>query len=326
MHPDHLPTPTALQRTSGAVVRVLLFPLLRLLWTAVLLLLAVWALARFLPSVGRLPNEGLPGALRNACLATFTLWATLRLFEGKTLAKAVGLTLDAAPARLAQGFLVGAGLLSAVTAILWLAGAYTVLGLGGGASVRALGQAALLFFLVAVFEEVVARGVVFRLLEQGLGTWAALALSALLFGFSHFGNPGATTLSSVAIALEAGLLLAAAYVATRTLWLPIGLHMAWNLVEGPVYGAPVSGIEFPPVLLARFPGPAWLTGGPFGPEAGVPAMVLGSLLGLGFLVLAVRRGQIFTPRWLARLLGRSNPLPLRTRESLPSGEVAERPV
>ncbi len=318
MHPDHLPTPTALQRASGAVVRVLLFPLLRLLWTALLLLLALWA-TRFLPAVGRLPNESLPGALRNALLASAVLWASLRLLEGKTLARAVGLSLQAAPWGLGQWFLLGAGLLSAVTGVLWLAGGYQVVGLGEGATARALGHAALLFLLVAVFEEVVTRGILFRLLEQGLGTWAALALSALLFGFGHQGNPGATTLSSVAIALEAGLLLAAAYVATRSLWLPIGLHMAWNFFEGPVYGAPVSGIPLPSVLQAHFAGPAWLTGGAFGPEAGVPAMVLGGALGVGFLLLAVRRRQLFTPRWMRRLFG--SPLPLG-----PPGPMAARAV
>ncbi len=323
MHPDHLPTPTALQRTSDAVVRVLLFPLLRLLWTAVLFFLAVWALSRISPTVGRLPNENLLGALRNALLASAVLWASVRLFEGKTLASAVGLSLRQAPAGLARGFLVGAGLLVAVTGVLWLAGAYQVVGLGAGATAGAVAHAALLFFLVAVFEELVTRGIVFRLLEQGLGTWAALALSALLFGFGHLGNPGATTLSSVALALEAGVLLAAAYVATRSLWLPIGLHMAWNLVEGPLSGAPVSGIELPSVLLARFPGPVWLTGGRFGPEASVPALVLGSAVGVGFLVLAVRRGQLITPRWVRRLFGRTKPLPLHAAGAAPAGDVAE---
>jgi uncharacterized protein len=324
MHPDHLPTPPALQRTSAVVVRVLLFPLLRLLWTALLLFGATWSLFHLAPALGRLPNESLGGALRNALLLLGVLWLSLSLLEGKTLA-AVGLSLRGAPAAFAKGFLLGALALSAVTALLSLAGSYHVVGLGAGASPRALGHAALLFFLVALFEECLARAVVFRLLEQGLGTWAALVLSALLFGFSHGFNPGATVLSSVAISLEAGVLLAAAYVATRTLWLPIGLHMAWNFFEGPVYGAPVSGIELPAFLLAHFPGPAWLTGGPFGPEAGVPTIVLGSALGCGFLFLAARRGQLFTPPWLRRLPTKGKPLPLPTVTPGASGHLA-RPV
>jgi hypothetical protein len=85
------------------------------------------------------------------------------------------------------------------------------------------------------------------------------------------------------------------------------MHTAWNLFEGPVYGAAVSGNDLPSVLHARFPGPDWLTGGAFGPEAGVPTLVLGTALGVAFLVVAVRRGQVFTPRWLLRLLGRTPP-------------------
>jgi uncharacterized protein len=323
MHPDSLPTPTAQQRFTGRVVQVLLFPLLRLLWTLLLLGSAVWALSRLAPSVGRLDNFGLAGSLRNALLATAVLWASVRLFEGERVAQAVGFSLNGAPGAFARGFLLGAGLFSAVTLVLFLSGGYTVEGFGAGANARALGHATLVFFFAAVFEEVLARGIVFRLLEQGLGTFAALALSALAFGFSHAGNPGATTLSSVALALEAGVLLAAAYVATRSLWLPIGLHTAWNLFEGPVYGTRISGNELPSLLQAHFPGPVWLTGGAFGPEAGLPALVLGTALGLGFLLLARRRGQLFTPRWLGRLLGKKGPLPLpETAASAPKAEVA----
>jgi uncharacterized protein len=299
MHPDYLPTHTGLARTSNAVVRVLLFPLLRLLWTAALLVLLSMALFRLAPSLRGLPNQSLGGAARNAALLLAVLFLSVHLFEGKTLAS-VGLGVKGAPAVFGLGLLLGALALSASTAVLFLANGYRIDGLGAGASPDALGHAALLFFLVALFEEGLSRAVVFRLLEQGLGTWAALGLSALLFGFLHTFNPGATVLSSVAIALEAGVLLGAAYVASRSLWLPIGLHTAWNFFEGPVYGAPVSGIPFPSLFLSRFPGPAWLTGGAFGPEAGLPTVLIGSGLGLAFLLLAARRRQLFTPRWLRR--------------------------
>jgi len=315
MHPDHLPAPTTGQR----ILRVLGFPLLRLVWTLLLFFGASWGLAQLAPAVARLGNETLGGALRNATLSLLVLWTTVRLFEGKRL-DAVGLSLAGAPSAFARGFLIGAALLTAVTAVLWAAGAYQVTGLGTAATAPALGRAALLFLLVAITEEVLTRGILFRLLEQGLGTWAALVLSAVLFGLGHRGNPGATLVSSLAIALEAGVLLAAAYVATRSLWLPIGLHAAWDFFEGPVYGAHVSGIALPSVLQASFPGPAWLTGGDFGPEAGVPAVVLGTALGTAFLVLAWRRGHLFTPPWLLRLLRRTGPK-ARPGAAQPSGAV-----
>jgi membrane protease YdiL (CAAX protease family) len=318
MHPDHLPPRTALSR----VLRVLHFPLLRLLWTLVLLALVTGTLFLLAPSLLRRDNVTPFGSLRNALVVSFTLWASVHLFEGKTLARALGLSLSGALPRFFRGFLMGAGLLTAVTGVLWLCGSYRLVGLGAGAGVRALGTALLLFFFVAVFEEVLFRGIFFRLLEEGLGTWAALALSALLFGFIHFGNPGATTLSAFAIALEAGVLLGAAYVATRSLWGPIGLHTAWNVFEGPVYGTRVSGVELPSLLDAHLVGPAWLTGGDFGPEAGLPAVVVGGALGILFLVLAARRGQLFTPHWLRRLLARLK-APRRTLQPLPG--AAARP-
>jgi uncharacterized protein len=324
MHPDHLPTPSAQQRASSRLVQVLLFPLMRLLWTLALLFFAAWLLGRLLPSVARLDNVTLGGALRNAIVSTSVLFISVRLLEGRHVARAVGLLPEGAPLSFLRGFLVGMGLLTAVTGVLFLSGGYQVSGLGAGASAKALGLAFVLFFFAAVFEEVLLRGIVFRLLEKGLGTWAALALSALAFGLAHLGNPGASPLAVVALTLEAGVLLAAAYVATRTLWFPIGLHTAWNFFEGPIYGSRVSGNDLPSLLQASFPGPTWLTGGDFGPEAGLPSLVFGTALGVLFLLLARRRGQLFTPRWLKKLVGRKapQPLPAPTQAPAPSGEAA----
>ena len=104
------------------------------------------------------------------------------------------------------------------------------------------------FLCVAVFEETIFRGVIFRLAESRYGSLAALVLSSAVFGLLHLLNVAAEPipldqklLGPVLICLEAGLLLGAAYMATRRLWLPIGIHWAWNFFEGPVYGTDVSG-------------------------------------------------------------------------------------
>ncbi|HEY3588415.1 MAG TPA: CPBP family intramembrane glutamic endopeptidase, partial [Myxococcaceae bacterium] len=159
-------------------------------------------------------------------------------------------------------------------------------------------------FLVGFAEEIRNRGILFRLLEQNLGTWVALGLSALAFGFAHWQNPGATWWSSLAIALEGGVLLAALYAATRSLWLPIGVHWAWNLFEGPVFGTAVSGNSVGALARGAFTGPSWLTGGPFGPEAGLPALVIGGVAGVLAVVWMVRRGEVHPPAW-----ARSRPQP-----------------
>lgn len=297
--------------------RLLLAPIPRLLWTGVL----AWLLGRLIfwiaPSLMRLPNVSVAGSIRNAVLTLVVFAAALWLFERKR-PRDVGLGLAGSVSQTARGFLLGALLLTAVTGVLALAGSYQLLGWAeipvGSSRAALFGRAVILFFAVAIFEEVATRGIVFRQLEQAIGTWLAIVASALFFGFGHRGNPGATWVSSVAIAIEAGGLLAAAYVATRSLWLPIGLHWAWNLFEGPVWGSPVSGVGLPVLANARFPGPRLLTGGAFGPEAGLPAMVLGAGLGVWFLVLAVQREQIVTPawmRWVAGRLRRQPPEPVR---------------
>src|SRR5260370_910510 len=111
----------------------------------------------------------------------------------------------------------------------------------------------------------------------------ALGISALVFGFAHARNPGASIVSSLAIAVEAGGLLAAAFILTRNLWFPIGMHWAWNFFQGPIFGVPVSGMRMPSLLDAYLEGPRAWTGGAFGLEAGLPAGVFASALGLTML-------------------------------------------
>jgi uncharacterized protein len=199
---------------------------------------------------------------------------------------------------LAGGAALGALLFSAVVIELALGGYYRITAIH---VTPQLAAAALLLIAGAVTEELLFRGVIFRLIEEWAGTWIALAVSAVLFGAVHAANPGATRVSSSAIALEAGVLLAAAFVVTRNLWLPIGLHFAWNFLEGPVYGTQVSGHTFvTSALAAQVRGPVFLTGGSFGPEAGLPAMVTCLVAAALLLAYAGRHSLIVTPRWLQR--------------------------
>ena len=301
--------------------RLLQSPLLVLLWTGLLALGIDRLLRRLAPSIATLPNISLGGALRNAAVTIVVLVISVRVFQGRRL-RDVGLDPARAVPDMGRGFLVGAALLTTVVGLLALMGSYRIVGLAalpeGGGRAAQLGWMALFLLAVALFEELSIRGIVFRLLEQALGTWLAIAASAVLFGYGHRGNPGATWQSSIAIAVEAGVLFAAVYVATRSLWMPVGLHWAWNLFEGPVWGTRVSGTEMPALLGADLPGPALLTGGSFGPEAGLVALVLGAALGGAFLVVAVRRGQIVTPAWM-RWMGERfrTPEPGDTQPSAP---------
>lgn len=193
------------------------------------------------------------------------------------------------------GLLVGALLISTVVLVLWLAGSYHVSGTNPGVNwlpaVLTTGLGA------GIAEEIITRGVLFRAVEEGLGTWSALAISALFFGAAHIFNPGATLWSSLAIAIEAGVLLALLYHVTRSLWPCIGLHAAWNVMQGTFFGIPVSGTEAHGWLISSRTGPDWLSGGVFGAEASVVALIVCSACSALLLIVAIRRGSIVSPAW-----------------------------
>lgn len=188
------------------------------------------------------------------------------------------------------GLITGALLFSLVVGVLWLLGVYHVV--GTNAVVDWLPQILVTGIGAGIGEEIIARGVLFRIIEEGRGTWVALAVSALFFGSAHIFNPGATLWSSVAITIEAGVMFGLLYHVTRSLWACIGLHAAWNIMQGTVYGIPVSGGAVQGWLISRRAGPAWLSGGDFGAEASVIALLVCSLLSLALLLAALQRGSI----------------------------------
>ena len=147
-----------------------------------------------------------------------------------------------------------------------------------------------MFLMVAVGEEIIFRGVLFRWIDEKWGFAVALIVSSLLFGLMHIFQPGATMWSSIAIAVEAGLLLGAAYKYSGTIWLPIGIHWGWTFFQGNIFGFAVSGGDAGSSLIqSSVQGPVILTGGAFGAEASVIAMVLGVLLSVWFIVKVAKR-------------------------------------
>lgn len=192
------------------------------------------------------------------------------------------------------GLLLGALLFSTTIGILWLLGSYKVEGTGpmtallGTAAAAALG---------GIGEEILLRGVVYRITEELVGTWGSLAISALLFGLLHLPNPNATLIGALAIALEAGILLAAAYLVTRRLWLAIGLHIGWNFTQGGIFGVAISGHEAKGLLHGTLIGPDWLSGGAFGAEASPVAVAVCLAAAIPMLVLAAKRRQWKPAPW-----------------------------
>lgn len=193
------------------------------------------------------------------------------------------------------GLLLGVGLYSVCVLILMVLGYYRVEGMG---SWQALLPGLAIALGTGVYEELWFRGSVFRLLEEWFGSWLALAASSLVFGLVHLSTEGATLRDALFISVEAGVLLAGAYMLTRRLWLSIGFHIAWNFTQGSVFSGSVSGNEAPKGLIeATIEGPVLLTGGSFGMEASLIAFVLLTTTGVIMLVMAVRRGTIVPPLW-----------------------------
>jgi membrane protease YdiL (CAAX protease family) len=252
---------------------------------------AVWALARDFGKV--------PVALLSLFIASVLGWAAYALYTRWVERRsAVEFGRRGALQELAAGLLIGAGVFGATLGAIALFGGYRITGTRSDLSILLIPFC--VSFAAAVIEEILFRGVVFRLLEESLGTWIALAISAALFGLGHLSSPHATVFAMFAIALEAGVMLGAAYVLTRRLWLAIGIHAAWNFTQAGIFSVPTSGIPMNGVFIGSLSGPAWLSGGEFGAEASVMAIVLCSAVGVALLVLAHRRGRFIAPFWRSR--------------------------
>jgi len=181
-----------------------------------------------------------------------------------------------------------------------------------------------LLAVAAAFEEATFRGYPFQRLAEAITPAGAIAGTSALFGLVHLGNPHASWISTLNTALV-GIPFCIAYLRTRALWMPIGMHFIWNFLMGFLLGLPVSGILIPhSILTALVRGPIWLTGGPYGPEGGLLAMgaILGSIVYLSFAK------SIYTTEEMKTLLFAPVTLPWHGRPitifSTPPGEEAKR--
>lgn len=199
-----------------------------------------------------------------------------------------------AVAGLGAGLGIGLLMMALVMAILAGLGLYDITFLGSAPAWGAAGLAV----QAGVFEELLVRGILLRLVWRAFGPWAGFVFSAALFGIGHLANPEGSAFAALCIALEAGIMLGAFYALTGRLWVSIGVHVAWNFAQGYLFGAAVSGSDTGASIArstARPDGPEWLTGGAFGPEASLPAVVVCTAVGVATLVLAWKLGRFRKP-------------------------------
>ena len=148
-----------------------------------------------------------------------------------------------------------------------------------------------LFLLVGVVEEVIFRGILFRLITDKWNIAVGLTTSSLLFGLAHIANSGATLWAALAIALASGWLFGMAYAYHQTIWVPVGMHWAWNYLEGGVFGCAVSGtpLDYRPLITPRISGTDLLSGGAFGPEASIICVAIGIGISIVYTMLYIKK-------------------------------------
>lgn len=283
-----------IEQTRSRWLSIIQHPLARILvactWL-ILLIVPVQSAVRRLPARHTLTVSTLSIAIV-AFVAFAAYVAYVRLVERRSVP--AELAVGGALPELGLGVLIGALMFVFVISVLWSLGHYSVTEVQSWrVAIPALRIAA----IAAVTEELFFRGVLFRITEEWLGTWWALLASASVFGLLHLLNPGATLLAGVAIIIEAGVMLAAAYVVTRRLWLPIGIHFAWNFVQGGIFGVAISGSQVKGILKGQLTGPTLVSGGAFGVEASVFAIGLGIVTSACCLWIVRRKGNAPTPSW-----------------------------
>jgi membrane protease YdiL (CAAX protease family) len=234
------------------------------------------------------------GMILTIALTYLVYYGLVRGMEGRNPVSE--LSLNGALLELIGGLGVGAGLLTLSTVLLWLFGFYKVDAVNDISELFAARHLPLSLG-AGFFEELVFRAILFRIVEEKLGSWIALAISSLFFGVAHIGNPNATLFSTIAIAIEAGILLGAAYMLTRRLWFAVGIHIAWNYVQGAVFGIAVSGGEVKGLMSSHLEGNELFSGGAFGAEASLITLVICTLAGILFLWKAYQHRAVVQPFW-----------------------------
>ena len=193
------------------------------------------------------------------------------------------------------GIVLGVILQSLTILVIYLKGGYSVISIN---PVLFIIPPLTLAFASAIVEETLFRGIIFRLTEEKLGSYLALIISALFFGAMHLTNPNSSLSAGIGLAIQAGLLLAAAFIYSRNLWFPIAIHFAWNFTQSAIFGANSSGIEISKTLItSKIDGADWFTGGQFGPEGSIQATVFCLIATIILLILSHKEGKIIKPYW-----------------------------
>ena len=219
-------------------------------------------------------------------LAIGSYWVLYRKYEQRVITE---LSTNGLWKKLFTGIFIGSGLQVLTILVIYFFGSFHVIAVNPFSAMIIPFTVA---FTVAILEEILLRGIVFRIAEEKWGSTIALITSGLIFAGLHLVNPHVTLISILCIT-AVGVLLGAAYMYYRSLWVPIAIHFAWNFTQNGIFGAITSGNEKTSSLFTtQITGPEILTGGQFGPEGSIQAVLFCLIAAVIILKKLVKKNKI----------------------------------
>ncbi len=231
-------------------------------------------------------------AIADAIVALLSYFFLFRFYEDRKIKE---LSLASLSKNAIMGFATGLILQSLFILMIYMFGKYAIAYIN---PVSFLIQPFAAAFTAGFVAEILIVGIFFRLTEKKLGTLITLFISVILFVVMHVSAKGATTLSVLSTVIQAGVLLPAAYIFSRNLWIPIFLHFAWDFAEPGIFGGINPGISIDKSLFtSKISGASFLTGGQMGPQNSIQSLILCSITAFLFLWLAKRKDNFIQPFW-----------------------------
>jgi hypothetical protein len=277
--------------------RILYFPLTRII-IGIVVCFSIFSIARL--GIRRLLNltgikEDIKPLIGTSILAIIVLITYITLYRFYEKRKITELSTIGLAKNLIAGIMLGAVLQALTIYVIYLNHGFSVISVNSFVFVLpALG----ISFGAAIVEEILFRGIIFRITEEKLGSYPALAISAIIFGAAHLANRNSSLVAATGIAVQAGVLLGAAYIYSKNLWFPIAIHFAWNFTQGGIFGAVTSGnIVNKSLLTTKIEGPALISGGAFGPEGSIQATLFCLMAAIILMIINHRQHKIIKPYW-----------------------------
>ncbi|MCF8242363.1 MAG: CPBP family intramembrane metalloprotease [Melioribacteraceae bacterium] len=278
-------------------IRITQFPILRIfIITAILLpvTIASEAFHQFVISDSNFKYIQYIAYAAGIFFIVLNIWVYSLYTKGYERRKALEFSLNGFIGEFAGGAAIAFVVVTFVVALMYFMGYYQIEG------INSYQNAIFMFFEqldVAFIEELLFRLILFKLVEEFAGSWIAIAVQGILFGFAHFFNPNATLFTSLALVLAYSVLFGAGFMMTRRIWFVMGLHWSWNFFQAGIFGMPNSGNIQPSLIAADINGPVWITGGAWGIEASYISIFILFVIGIIIYRKAKNRGQVVQPKW-----------------------------